>query len=81
MRKWRPSDDLSRLLERLGTEILEATDEEVRQLCGDSGYAAPRVAQGVRLVLAAAMDDPPEPERGLSLPDAARRSEPCSRQH
>ncbi|QPF90847.1 hypothetical protein [Bradyrhizobium commune] len=57
MTRWHPSRDLIRLLEALSEEILDTSDEEVRQTSGLQGWTIANTALEVRGVIKAARGD------------------------
>jgi hypothetical protein len=80
MSRWDPHVDLVRLFEALAQDVVEASDEEVRQpyhrLCRCSVRES---AVEVRTLIATAMGDEPDPR--LLVAEAMLRRERCARQH
>jgi hypothetical protein len=80
MSRWDPHADLARLVEALAQDIIAASDEEVRQPHHWAHRCSVREsAVEVRTLIAAAMEDEPDP--GLLVADAVLRRERCARQH
>jgi hypothetical protein len=78
---WRPDIELHRLLDTLSEEIIAAPEEEVLQACSATGRALAAVVRDVRNLIAAVNEGQEDPDPGVPLADAARRREPCIRQH
>jgi hypothetical protein len=81
MSRWMPHVDLTRLLEALGNEIVATTQQEVSQACVEEGSSMRSVAREVRELIGAVSGDCGEPDTGLPLAEAMRRSELFHRQH
>jgi hypothetical protein len=81
MTRWDPHIDLARLVDALSEEIVAATDEEVRQTCGQAGRSITGAAREVRNLIAALSGEPDEVGPTLALAEATRRRELWARQH
>lgn len=61
MKNWHPDIDLDRLLAALGEEIIDASDEDVRALCGQAGTPSSGIARDMRPRIAAVVDGETDP--------------------
>lgn len=72
MKNWQPDIDLDRLLAALGEEIIDASDEDIRTLCGEVGTPISGVARDMRARIAAVIDCETEPPPAFADIDLRR---------
>ena len=65
MRRWRPDQELERLLQAFEADILSADHEDMRGALKDAGLAAPHSLPAVSGVIRAALEEAEHPNADL----------------